>query len=145
MLKPGGTFFATTFLWGIPDEIVNLQVCLCTYTFVCLRVYVCMCVYVPRRDRQSSGLCVYVYICLYTYVCVCIRMYVCICIQTRSSMFGFICPKYTRTHTNTHTHTHTRTHTHTHHRQIWTLPARGGPIASSVSRSLSGLPRSKLN
>jgi len=25
VLKPGGTFFATTFLWGIPDEIVNLQ------------------------------------------------------------------------------------------------------------------------
>jgi SAM-dependent methyltransferase len=27
VLKPGGFFFATTFLWGIPDEIVNLQVC----------------------------------------------------------------------------------------------------------------------
>lgn len=25
VLKPGGKFFATTFLWGVPDEIINLQ------------------------------------------------------------------------------------------------------------------------
>jgi len=38
VLKPGGTFFATTFLWGIPDEIVNLQV---SVVAVCCNVLQC--------------------------------------------------------------------------------------------------------
>jgi len=49
VLKPGGVFFATTFLWGIPDEIVNLQVCLCRC--------VCMYVHVGRSAKPRTRVC----------------------------------------------------------------------------------------
>ena len=26
MLKPGGKFFATTFLWGVPDDLIGLSI-----------------------------------------------------------------------------------------------------------------------
>ena len=59
----------------------HFPVCMCKYSYVCMRVCVCACMHV--YVRACMCMCVHVrvcaYVCVYVHVYVCVRACVCVC------------------------------------------------------------------